>query len=124
MLVYIKDFYFEFKGENYSEKDPVCQKWQWTAVFIERSYWSREGLQRVQRITATLAKQRGTISSPWVVTELWFCNIDPIAKRIDLDTHKLNKYLPQSGVHNQINLLMNEESLPHVILTWVRIFFI
>lgn len=71
----------------------------------------------MQGITATLAKQRGTINSPWVETELWFCNIDPIAKRIDLDTEKLNTYLTQSGVHNQINLLMNEESLPPVILT-------
>lgn len=71
----------------------------------------------MQRITATLAKQRGIINSPWVVTELWFCNIDPIAKRIDLDTDKLNTHLTQSGVHNQINLLMNEESLPPVILT-------
>lgn len=76
-----------------------------------------EGLQRVQRITTTLAKQRETIKCPWVVTELLFCNIDPIAKRIDLDTDKLNPYLTQSGVHNQINLLMNEESLPPVILT-------
>lgn len=45
------------------------------------------------------------------MAELWFCNIDLIAKRIDLDTDKLNTYLTQSGVHNQINLLMNEESL-------------